>query len=99
MSTASNHLMNVSRKHAQASSDMPSWTESESKLYSEPEPIPLVWRGIIRFGAKMALTTLDWQLLLVVLVMMGLELHAMKIFLFRNPTTDMILQMENCASR
>ena len=47
----------------------------------------------------MALATLDWQLLLVVLVMMGLELHAMKIFLFHNPTTDMILQMENCASR
>ena len=24
---------------------------------------------------------------------------AMKIFLFNNPTTDIILQMENCASR
>ena len=24
---------------------------------------------------------------------------AMKIFLFNNPTTDMILEMENCASR
>jgi len=50
----------------------------------------------------MVLVALGWQLLLVVLAMMGLVLVAMTIFLLYNfkPTaTDMTLQMGNYASR
>ena len=50
----------------------------------------------------MVLVALGWQLLVVVLAMMGLVLVAMTIFLFDNPkptATDMTLQMGNCASR
>ena len=53
-------------------------------------------------GEKMVLVAVGWQLLLVVLAMMGLVLVAMTIFLLYNfkPTaTDMTLQMGNYASR